>query len=564
MYARQFGLSQDPFSIAPDPRFLFMSERHREALAHLLFGVTGAGGGFVLLTGEIGTGKTTICRCFLEQIPSGCHVAYVFNPKLSALELLQSICEEFHIPLSPTVAQAPTVKVHVDALNAFLLQSHATGQNCVLVIDEAQNLAPDVLEQLRLLTNLETAERKLLQIVLIGQPELRTLLASPALEQLAQRVIARYHLEALTPDETLQYIAHRMAVAGQTGRLPFDDAALQRIHQLTKGVPRCINLLCGRALLGAWANGPSHVSKRVVEKAATEVFGATHLPYAAQDSAAFAWVAMAVLCIFAAVAGALWWASPPQVLPAPTLAVPDPVASAAMPLSSGASTTVITETAREPGRQLASVEAIEDLEPLLLLLPRDINRAWHELASVWKLPTVEGDPCDAARIAPLQCHRSTKLNVLRLRQLNRPSILVLQKGPSAPVHAVLVGLNDQTATLILGGMHHTVRWVHLSQLWQGGFATYWRAPIGYGAELQPGTNGPAVVQLAEQLAKVDGIPMESDGEPKQRFDDALKARVTAFQKAHGMRPDGVPGALTFMQLESTTDSMNPVDPRLAR
>jgi general secretion pathway protein A len=279
MYAQHYGLKQDPFSIAPDPRYLFMSERHREALAHLLFGVAGSatstsgtGGGFVLLTGDIGTGKTTICRCFLEQIPPGCHVAYIFNPKLNVLELMQSICQEFHVNMGRS-RKTRTVKDYIDALNAFLLQSHADGQSCVLIIDEAQNLAADLLEQLRLLTNLETSERKLLQIVLIGQPELRFMLERPDLEQLAQRVVARFHLDALSEAETTEYIRHRLGVAGFAGALPFDRRALHRIHRLTLGVPRRINLLCGRALLGAWANGQEAVTRAVVEKAAIEVFG---------------------------------------------------------------------------------------------------------------------------------------------------------------------------------------------------------------------------------------------------------------------------------------------------
>ena len=186
MYTNYFHLKQAPFSIAPDPRYLFMSERHREALAHLLYGI-GSGGGFVLLTGEIGAGKTTVCRCFIEQVPDDCRLAYIFNPKLTVEELLQTICDEFRIDVSPTAG----VKAYVDAINAYLLESHARGHNNVLVIDEAQNLSAQVLEQLRLLTNLETSERKLLQIILIGQPELREMLARPELEQLAQRVIAR-------------------------------------------------------------------------------------------------------------------------------------------------------------------------------------------------------------------------------------------------------------------------------------------------------------------------------------------------------------------------------------
>ena len=272
MYAAHFGLKREPFSIAPDPRYLFMSERHREALAHLLYGVRG-GGGFVLLTGEIGAGKTTVCRCFLEQVPKRTNVAYIFNPKLTALELLQSVCEEFRIAVTARDgAAAPTQKDHVDALNEYLLRTHAAGQNSVLIIDEAQNLSADVLEQLRLLTNLETNERKLLQIILIGQPELRDMLARPELEQLAQRVVARFHLDPLAEEETAHYIKHRLSVAGMSGLIPFDRDARHRIHELTRGVPRRINLLCDRALLGAYASGRQRVDRAIVDKAASEVF----------------------------------------------------------------------------------------------------------------------------------------------------------------------------------------------------------------------------------------------------------------------------------------------------
>ncbi|HEY9238908.1 MAG TPA: AAA family ATPase, partial [Burkholderiaceae bacterium] len=271
MYAPFFGLKHEPFSIAPDPRYLFMSERHREALAHLLYGVNG-GGGFVLLSGEIGAGKTTVCRCFLEQIPRRTNVGYIFNPKLTVPELLQSVCEEFGIPPpAPAHGGEPTVKDYLDPLNEFLLKTHAVGQNNVLIIDEAQMLSAEVLEQLRLLTNLETNERKLLQIILIGQPELRDLLAKPELEQLAQRVIARYHLGALTEDETERYIRHRLSVAGMTVAMPFDAKAMQRIHELSRGVPRRINLLCDRALLGAYAVGKGQVDRAIVDKAAAEV-----------------------------------------------------------------------------------------------------------------------------------------------------------------------------------------------------------------------------------------------------------------------------------------------------
>lgn len=272
MYQQYFGLTQEPFSIAPNPQYLFMSERHREALAHLLFGLRD--GGFVLLTGEVGTGKTTVCRCFLGQVPPGCNVAYIFNPMLTVVELLRTVCDEFHMPYAQHLNgnEAASAKDYIDPLNEFLLRTHAQGQNNVLIIDEAQNLSPPVLEQLRLLTNLETNERKLLQIILIGQPELRDILARPELEQLAQRITARFHLGALTEEETSLYIGHRLAVAGMVSAMPFGRKALRRVHRISRGVPRRINVLCGRAMLGAFATGKSEIDRKMVDKAAAEVF----------------------------------------------------------------------------------------------------------------------------------------------------------------------------------------------------------------------------------------------------------------------------------------------------
>ncbi len=313
LYQSYFKLHRAPFSIAPDPRALFQSDRHREALAHLLFGVQGGAGGFVLLTGEIGAGKTTVSRAFLEQLPPHCQVAWILNPRQSPSELLASICEEFGAPVGAArasslplrdgstttgddAAQAAateevvtpsseedlrldpvlhhSTKRYVDALSRFLLARHARGWQSVLIIDEAQNLSVDVLEQLRLLTNLETHDRKLLQIVLIGQPELRTMLAQPSMEQLAQRIIARYHLGPLSEQEVVQYVRHRLEVAGLQGPLPFHPQALARIHRVTRGIPRRINLLCDRALLGAYAQGQGMVDVKLVDQAQAEVTGA--------------------------------------------------------------------------------------------------------------------------------------------------------------------------------------------------------------------------------------------------------------------------------------------------
>ncbi len=545
MYSNHFGLTQDPFSIAPDPRFLFMSERHREALAHLLYGVTGpqpgaggSGGGFVLLTGDIGTGKTTICRCFLEQIPAGCHVAYIFNPKLTVSELLQSICEEFHIAPAAGAASPPTVKDYIDTLNVFLLQSHAAGQSCVLIIDEAQNLQADVLEQLRLLTNLETSERKLLQIVLIGQPELRSMLERPELEQLAQRVIARFHLDALTERETTQYIAHRLGVAGHSKSLPFDAKALQRIHQLARGVPRRINLLCGRALLGAWATGVERVNRAVVNKAATEVFGTEPARDSGTRSRRAVYALGGLLMMSAGLAAFLRWSPPAPALPVVKAPASAPATAASAP-------------------HAAPPAPIEAIETLLPQLPRDINAAWRELAPLWKLPASDGDPCQSATTRNLQCYRSAKLSVPLLRQLARPGILTLQSGNEAPVYALLVGLSDQTATLRLGAELHTVRLVALGRFWHGEFATYWRAPEGYNIKLREGSSGAAITQLATQLAQVDGVPAPAIGASAPVLDAALRERIRAFQRSQGLKPDGQPGPLTFMQIDSATATSEP-------
>ncbi len=527
MYARHFGLTRDPFSIAPDPRFLFMSERHREALAHLLYGVAGTGG-FVLLTGDIGTGKTTVCRCFLEQIPATCQVAVVFNPKLSVLELLQTICEEFQVVLAPG---ALSLKSSVDALNAFLLQSHAIGQSNVLIIDEAQNLLPEVLEQLRLLTNLETHERKLLHIVLIGQPELRTMLQHPELEQLAQRVVARYHLESLGLADTTQYIAHRLAVVGHSGALPFDEKALRRIYALTQGVPRRINLLCGRSLLGAFAHGQYRVDRAMVDQAAAEVFAA--------DSGwrgRPAWLprALVVLGLFGALALGLLWG------PAALRAVPATAAVAAL------ASTAVTAVTALPLSDLA----LPQLTP-------DRAQAWRELAPFWKLAPAPGEPCAAAAVQQLQCYRGSDLTLPLLRQLDRPAILTLQQAQEPPRYALLTGLDAQSAVLQWGGAAHRISLMSLARLWHGEYASYWQPPPGYLQEQSAGTASLALGQLARQLVSLDGHASPHGAAELPMSQATMTERVKAFQREQGLKPDGRAGPLTFMCLEKALGGTRP-------
>lgn len=250
MYTHYFGLTERPFSLAPNPRYLFMSPRHQEALAHLLYG-TGESGGFVALTGEVGTGKTTLCHCLLEQLPDDIDIALILNPRMNSVELLASLCDELRIAYPPNTQ---SLKVLVDGLNKHLLSAHAKGHRTVVVIDEAQNLSFDVLEQIRLLTNLETSRTKLLHIILVGQPELNRLLAQKNLRQLNQRITARYYLEPLSFNETRAYIHHRLAVSGGDSRL-FTHAAVRRIYRYSGGIPRLINNICDRALLGAYSRG---------------------------------------------------------------------------------------------------------------------------------------------------------------------------------------------------------------------------------------------------------------------------------------------------------------------
>jgi general secretion pathway protein A len=533
MYASYFGLKYAPFSIAPDPRYLFMSERHREALAHLLFGL-GAGGGFVLLSGEIGTGKTTVCRLFLEQVPANCNVAYIFNPKLTVPELLESVCHEFHIPVRQRDGMLPTVKDYLDPLNEFLLKAHAAGRNNVLIIDEAQNLSAEVLEQLRLLTNLETTERKLLQVILIGQPELRSMLARPELEQLAQRVVARYHLDALTPAETAHYIQHRCEVAGLSRPLPFERGALRRIHELARGVPRRINLLCDRALLGAFANTQAAVDRKTVDKAAAEVFDQRAAP-------APAWRRTAVVLGIGLIAGAGILAGVMrfgQDAPAPPPAL-KPSAAVAVPAAPAASLRAVA-VAVAPATALSPPKP--DAPPPALL--RDRNEAWRELAQAWKVNAGEGEPCKVLQKEQLNCF-SKNLNLALIRELGRPGILTLDAESGAPSYAVLTALTRDSATLRAAGTEQTVTLAALAARWQGDFATLWRAPPGATAgSAGAGSNPETLDWMADRLAKIDG----SSNPPGRRDAAALKSRLRAFQLSQGLVADGQVGPMTFMQL----------------
>jgi general secretion pathway protein A len=550
MYERHFGLKQRPFSIAPDPRYLFMSERHREALAHLLYGVQG-GGGFVLLTGDIGAGKTTVCRCFLGQLPERCNVAYIFNPKLTVEELLKSVCGEFRIPNPHEGPGVATVKDYVDALNQFLLRTHAVRQNSVLIIDEAQNLSADVLEQLRLLTNLETNERKLLQIVLIGQPELRAMLARPDMQQLAQRVIARYHLEALTEDETTHYVRHRLAIAGLRQANPFDRRAMRRIFRYSRGVPRRINLLCDRALLGAYANNKATVDGRILDKAAEEVLDAAdfgHIRRARYERAALVGVG---LVIGAALVGAIGL-SLNRGEPGAQRAEP---AAGAMPGSeTPAAPTTAAPTPTTPAEPVTAAPepaklASFDLRKGFVSLVGADKEAWQELARAWNIAPGDGDPCAAAEKQKLRCYRTGNATLALIRQLDRPGVLTLRDAANRPAYVMISGLSNDNATLNIDGVSQTVPLVVLADYWRGEFATFWRPPPKYAGTIVDSRSGPAAYWLARQLATALG----DTGPVGARPDDAtLRNWIHRFQLAQGLPSDGSAGPLTLMQLNRAT------------
>lgn len=525
MYTNYFNLTQQPFSIAPDPRYLFMSERHREALAHLLYGI-GSGGGFVLLTGEIGAGKTTVCRCFIEQVPDNCRLAYIFNPKLTVEELLLTICDEFRIGLAPASGGALGVKGYVDAINGYLLDSHAQGNNNVLVIDEAQNLSPQVLEQLRLLTNLETSERKLLQIILIGQPELRTMLAQPELEQLAQRVIARYHLGPLSASETGAYIAHRLTVAGAHPGNPIPASLAPLIHRLTHGVPRRINLLCDRALLGAYVENSREVTPRILRRAAQEVFADEERA----PRAPMRWplVAGGVLA-GAAISAAAWQAVPHT--PAP----PAPAAVAAAPKAQ--------PSARPKAPAAAAALPAAAQAPAKPLLLATQTEALRELGTLWgqQLPT--DTPCQGAPKLNLRCYQG-RGGLYELRLLDRPAIVALHDGQKLG-YAVLSSMDADSATLSVNGQRQKVSLGALATRFDGEYTTLWKVPRAFRDEVHPGDSGPDVDWIAARLAELNQLTAPPTEQP---LDEPTRRLLRAFQSKQNLKADGVAGPRTYMRL----------------
>lgn len=571
MYLDHFNLTERPFSITPDPRFLYMSARHREALAHLLYGL-GEGGGFVQLTGEVGTGKTTICRCLLGQVPENVDLALVLNPKVTSTELIATVCDELGIeyPEGNT-----SIKSLTDVLNRYLLDAHARGRRTVLIIDEAQNLSADVLEQVRLLTNLETSTQKLLQIVLIGQPELRKLLASEEMRQLSQRVTARYHLDPISREEAGAYIKHRLQICGTTRNI-FNKRAIDKIQQLSGGIPRLINVLCDRSMLGAYVEGSTQVGPKVVKKAAREVLAAAEkrqkrsgLPWLTASLVVLVLMVLAVIVQpwkqpleTATTAPATNTAVSPVVQPAApleeTVAPVEPALAGVMDVAENEPDQVMVageETAQgeEAGEKEVAGPEPRTLSSLLLETDSTNYRAaWTELLSLWSvaLPaSVAPDFCDFAKQYGLLC-MIEQGNWNTLRQFNRPVILQLVAPDGRRVPVVLQHLEDSLAEVIVGNELYRLDLEQVEQSWYGDFTLLLQAPPDGRLLMKIGDRGPVVSWLRQQLEQAQGVAIPVS-DPLD-FDYALQKQVLVFQRDHGLVADGIVGKNTMIHLNTAS------------
>ncbi len=574
VYSAYFRLKEPPFSLSPDPRFLFMSERHREGLAHLIYGIRQPGG-FVLLTGEIGSGKTTLSRSLVKQLPAETDVALILNPRLTVLELLASICDELRVP---STAEAKSVKVMVDALNRRLLETFAQGRRTVLIIDEAQNLQTDVLEQIRLLTNLETSQEKLLQIILIGQPELLQVLRQKRLLQLAQRITAQYHLLPLSRSETFGYIRHRLSVAGRSDPI-FTTAAMFHVYRLSGGVPRLINIICDRAMLGAYSLDRRRVSAGIVCRAHKETRG--FIPWRRRVHAvrAAGYAGLALLMIggglyigtgslyfhrrdAAATEGAVPAAQSPGPVPSdsggpqksPGLeAVHDP------PVSGGGDTSI--QHSREaaagvpaPNPRLAAILA----DPAL----RGTNASCF--ANLYsrlglKIPADRSNlGCGGAAEQGFTCMNRVG-NWTKLRYYDLPAILEVNLPTGARHRVTLVRLDDTTATLAIGDREYTFPLQEVDSAWDGSFILVWKLPFP-SRRITLGTRGEDVLWIRHALETLEGGAPGTAG--SNLYDEGLRKLVMAFQLSRSLPQDGMVGNATLVRL--TLAVMGPDAPSISR
>jgi general secretion pathway protein A len=542
MYTQFFGLREKPFAITPDPRYLYLSQRHADALAHLIYGISHSGG-FIQLTGEVGTGKTTLVRTLFEQLPDEADVALILNPELSATEFLTAILEELEVPLPAEKSN----KTLIDRLNAYLLVAHARGRRTVLIVDEAQNLAPNILEQVRMLTNLETPKQKLLQIILIGQPELRELLAAADLRQLAQRVTGRYHLEPLSLDDAAKYLAHRLKVAGGSGGI-FAPAAVREIFRRSKGIPRLINIVADRALLAAYTQDTHTVDRRLVRRAAAEVFGnARKTTWKAHLAAA------TTVATFAAIAFATLYYTTPALPPPATIEQAVVEFSAPPPATAAPVRDPMPEPPAEPPQpSLAEILA----DPAV---PKGTDTAFATLLGLWgaTYSASSGSACEQAQQQQLRCWYQ-KGTLAHLRRLNHPAILSLIDDQGDEYQLVLRSIDAKAATLVAGDAEYSVKLEDLAGHWYGDHLLLWRPGVGSGATITPGAQGDAVLWLRQSLAKIYAEPIAPAA--SDVYDSALQERVQTYQRERRLAVDGIAGTQTQVVINSELGE--PGTPRL--
>lgn len=545
MYHQYFGLTEAPFSIAVNPRYLFMSPRHRDALAHLLYGV-GAGGGFILLTGEVGTGKTTINRCLLEQLPDDTDIAIILNPALNAMELLATVCDEFDIAYDQ---DNHTLKTLTDSLHRFLLDNHGRGRKTVLLIDEAQHLDFDVLEQIRLLTNLETHSEKLLQIILIGQPELAQMLGKPELRQLNQRITARYNLEPLSLEETGAYIRHRLQVAGMsTGQEIFPPAVVRGTHRFTRGIPRLINVLCDRMMLGAYGRNQGRADLVMLRTAAREVMG-EEAP-AAHDGSIRFWPVFAVGAMVVALAAAWWWRStkwPEASRPAVSAVelvtsgeIEPAVASVAAPQP--AEPPVLAEPGEMAATMVAPVSVVEVTTGEWMQSPVE---ALSQLWSLYSAAPLPPELCAGESRAGVACVAGDAGTWDDLSAFDRPLLLDMISPERFAAGVLFLGFSGRDAWVATREGITRVNLAQLGPAWTGSYRMLWHPPEGFTRPLGLGDSSPAVAQIAAMFARLDGQQQALAG---KRFTSALQARVRLFQRASALEADGVVGMQTLLKL----------------
>jgi general secretion pathway protein A len=589
MYQNFFGVTEDPFSITPDPKYLYLSERHRNGFAHLLYGVT-EGGGFLQLTGEVGTGKTLLCRKLLDELPSAVDVAFIFNPRLTPLELVAAICDELNI-LYPLGCNS--IKEIVDFLNAFLLEAHRQGRRTVVIIDEAQNLSYESLEQIRLLTNLETQKHKLLQIILVGQPELIGLLQQDRLRQLAQRVTARYHLTPLSKSETQAYILHRIRVAGAK-HLLFNAAALHKIYRYSHGVPRVINILCHRGLLMAYADQATQVTGGMIKRVYQELSGVGER---SRRQLRWAWgivallgCSLAILLLlnaeqFTRLVPSLTTTEPPSDRPVVT-EVPNDQKVMATPPQQQASMAVAAETDTQVAAKRSATAPQERSPQTDSSLPESAtlddpeqatmadesasglgamlgseSSAFVTLFGYWQMVyPIEGESrssCDRAEEVGLSCIYG-RGSWDSLTYYNRPAVLELMLEDGQRYNVVATSLSDSEVTLDLNGRRFNFSREEIDQLWTGSYIILWRPPRLSRDSLSIGQVGKDVAWLKSILDRIEGV--ESSFDPlNAKFDTETQRRVMRFQRSQGLLADGIVGKQTMIQLTgSVADSTKPV------